>query len=86
MSLRDQGEEIKLYKVANPYAEGMLIGYVVRVNLVWVKGPLGPGLDKTKSPRVVSLSEAIKKLGIAPFRYGGHGGVGTNSELDAIVA
>jgi hypothetical protein len=87
MSLGEQGEEIKLYQVLNPHAEGMLIGCVVRANLVWVTDLWVPGLDKTKSPRVVSLSEAIKKLGIAPLRYaGGHGGVGTNSELDAIVA
>jgi glyoxylase-like metal-dependent hydrolase (beta-lactamase superfamily II) len=87
MSLRDQGKEIKLYKVANPHAEGMLIGYVVGANLVWVTDLWVPGLDKTKIPRVVSLSEGIKKLGIAPLRYaGGHGGVGTHSDLDAIVA
>lgn len=87
MSLKDQGEEIQLYKVANPHAEGMLIGYVVSAELVWVTDLWVPGRDKVKSPRVVSLSEAIKKLGIAPVRYaGGHGGVGTNSELDAIVA
>jgi glyoxylase-like metal-dependent hydrolase (beta-lactamase superfamily II) len=87
MSLKDQGEEIKLYKVANPHAEGMLIGYVVGADLIWVTDLWVPGLDKTKSPRVVSLSEAIKKLSIAPLRYaGGHGGVGTNAELDTIVA
>jgi glyoxylase-like metal-dependent hydrolase (beta-lactamase superfamily II) len=86
MSLRDQAEEIKLYRVANPHAEGMLIGYVVGADLVWVTDLWVPGLDKTSSPRVVSLSEAIKKLSIAPHRYaGGHGGVGTNSELDTIV-
>jgi hypothetical protein len=69
------------------HAEGMLIGYVVSANLVWVTDLWVPGRDKIKSLRVVSLSEAIKKLGIAPLRYaGGHGGVGTNSELDEIVA
>jgi hypothetical protein len=87
LSLRDQVEEIRLSKVANPHAEGMLIGYVVSANLVWVTDLWVPGRDKIKSLRVVSLSEAIKKLGIAPLRYaGGHGGVGTNSELDDIVA
>jgi Metallo-beta-lactamase superfamily len=87
MSLKDQVEEIRLYKVANPHAEGMLIGYVVGADLIWVTDLWVPGFDKTRNPRVVSLSEAIKNLGITPQRYaGGHGGVGTNSELESIVA
>jgi glyoxylase-like metal-dependent hydrolase (beta-lactamase superfamily II) len=87
MTLEDESGEIQLYKIANPHAEGMLIGYLVKENIVWVTDLYSPIRDEDRSEMFVSFYEGLKKLGIAPGRIaGGHGGVVPGSEMEAVMA
>jgi glyoxylase-like metal-dependent hydrolase (beta-lactamase superfamily II) len=85
MSLRDETEEIRLYNIANPHAEGMLIGYMTNGGLLWVTDMYSPARDGRKSPGGVNLYETLNHLGIKPSRLvGGHGGSAGYAEFEAI--
>lgn len=85
MSLKDAGGEIRLYRIPNPHVEGMLIGYVVNENLVWVTDIYSPIRDKVKNPAGVAFYETLKTLGLKPARFaGGHGGAGSYADFEAI--
>jgi glyoxylase-like metal-dependent hydrolase (beta-lactamase superfamily II) len=86
MTLKDGGKEIDIFRIANPHAEGMLIGFVRPEKLVWVTDLYSPGRERVKTPSNAGFHDTITKLGIAPERYaGGHGSSGTQAEFDAIV-
>jgi hypothetical protein len=85
MNLRDDTEEIRLYNIANPHAEGMLIGYMARSDLLWVTDMYSPARDGRKSPGGVNLHDTLQHLGIKPSRLaGGHGGSASFAEFEAI--
>jgi Metallo-beta-lactamase superfamily len=87
MSIKDDTVEIRLQKIDNPHVDGMLIGYVVQPNIVWVTDIWSPGRDAAKSPGVLALDAAVKKLGITGATFaGGHGGNAKQDRLDAILA
>ncbi len=86
-SIKDDTVEIRLQKLANPHVDGMLIGHVVQPNIVWVTDIWSPGRDAAKSPGVVALNDAVKKLGITRATFaGGHGTNAPQEKLDAILA
>jgi hypothetical protein len=85
MNLRDDTEEIHLYNIANPHAEGMLIGYMARSDLLWVTDMYSPARDGRKSPGAVNLYDTLQHLEIKPSRLaGGHGGSASFAEFEAI--
>jgi len=87
LSLKDDTVEIRLHKIANPHVDGMLIGHVVGPNVVWVTDIWSPGRDTPRTPGVVALHEAVKKLGITGATFaGGHGSSAPQEKLDGIVA
>jgi len=88
MSLKDNaGNEIRLYNIPNPHVQGMIIGHVVKDNVVWVTDIWSPGRDKDKTPGTVAVSDAVKKYGITGATFaGGHGSNAKQSALDEIVA
>jgi hypothetical protein len=87
MSLKDDSVDIRLQKIANPHVDGMLIGHVAGPNVVWVTDIWSPGRDAAKTPGVIALNEAVKKLGITDATFaGGHGSNAKQPQLDAIVA
>jgi glyoxylase-like metal-dependent hydrolase (beta-lactamase superfamily II) len=88
MSLNDaDGQEIKLYRIDNPHVDGMLLGHIVKDNVVWVTDLYSPGRDTAKNEGNTSVAAAVKKLGITGAIFaGGHGSNGKQSDLDAIVA
>jgi hypothetical protein len=87
MSIKDDTVEIRLHKIANPHVDGMLIGHVVQPNIVWVTDIWSPGRDAAKSPGVLALDTAVKKLGITGATFaGGHGSNAKQDRLDAILA
>ena len=49
MTLKDDGEEIRLFRILNPHVEAMLIGYVVKPNIVWATDLLPASGDASKS-------------------------------------
>ena len=84
-SLRDDEGEIRLYNIANPHAEGMLVGYLPKEGILWVTDMYSPARDKRKSPGAVNLYEALKHLGVKPsLLAGGHGGSASYEEFEAI--
>jgi len=88
MSLKDaDGNEIKLTRIDNPHVDGMLLGHVVKDNVVWVTDLYSPGRDTTKNAGSESVEAAVKKLGISGATFaGGHGSNGPQSGLEAIMA
>jgi glyoxylase-like metal-dependent hydrolase (beta-lactamase superfamily II) len=86
MTLRDDGGEIRLYNIANPHVEGMLVGYMPKDDILWVTDIYSPARDARKSPGAVNLYETLKQLGMKPSRLvGGHGGSAGYAEFEAIV-
>ncbi|HXQ51899.1 MAG TPA: MBL fold metallo-hydrolase [Stellaceae bacterium] len=86
MALKDGGREIDIFRIANPHAEGMLIGFVKPEKLVWVTDLYSPG-QKVKTDQAAEFYATVKKLGIAPEWYaGGHGGSGKQADFDALMA
>jgi glyoxylase-like metal-dependent hydrolase (beta-lactamase superfamily II) len=88
MSLKDaDGNEIKLTRIDNPHVDGMLLGHVVKDNVVWVTDLYSPGRDTAKNPGSEAVAAAVKKLGISGATFGGgHGANGPQSGLEAIMA
>jgi glyoxylase-like metal-dependent hydrolase (beta-lactamase superfamily II) len=88
MSLKDaDGNEIKLTRIDNPHVDGMLLGHVVKDNVVWVTDLYSPGRDTAKTPGSEAVAAAVKKLGINGATFGGgHGAYGPQSGLEAIMA
>jgi glyoxylase-like metal-dependent hydrolase (beta-lactamase superfamily II) len=85
MILHDDSGEVRLYNMANPHAYGMLIGYVVNDDLVWVTDMYSPARDQRRSPGAVNLYETLRRLGIKPKRLaGGHGGTASYAEFEAV--
>lgn len=85
MSLKDDSEEIRIFRIENPHAEGMLIMEVVNAKLGFVTDLWSPGPQKTWGPGPASVLAAVRKAGIAPERFaGGHGAVAPFAELEAM--
>jgi hypothetical protein len=87
MSFKDDSVEIRVQKIANPHVDGLVIGHVVQPNIVWVTDIWSPARDAAKTPGVVALNDAVKKLGIAGATFaGGHGTTAGQDKLDSILA
>jgi glyoxylase-like metal-dependent hydrolase (beta-lactamase superfamily II) len=88
MSLKDaDGNEIKLTRIDNPHVDGMLLGHVVKDNVVWVTDLYSPVRDTAKTAGSEAVVAALKKLGITGATMaGGHGSNGPQSGLEAIMA
>jgi glyoxylase-like metal-dependent hydrolase (beta-lactamase superfamily II) len=87
LTLKDDGGEIRLYRIDNPHVDGMLIGHVVKDNVVWVTDLYSPVRDTTKNAGNSSLAATIKRLGITGATFaGGHGASGTQGDLEAITS
>ena len=42
MSRKDDTDETRLYNIANPHVQGMITGYVVKSNVVYVTDLVSP--------------------------------------------
>jgi glyoxylase-like metal-dependent hydrolase (beta-lactamase superfamily II) len=86
--IADGQREVQAYRIDNPHADGLLIGYVPDARLgfttdIWSPGaaPLPDKLD----PALAALVAAVKKVGIEPTRFaGGHGSVADYAPLAAL--
>jgi glyoxylase-like metal-dependent hydrolase (beta-lactamase superfamily II) len=87
MALKDDTVEISLHNIPNPHSDGMIIGHVVKDNIVYVCDIWSPGRDANRTPGVLALHEAVKKIGIKDATFaGGHGSTAPQSVLERIVA
>jgi len=85
-SLKDDGEEIRLYNIPNPHSEGMILTHVVKSNVVYVTDILSPRGPIERTPGTLSVGEAIKKYGISnSIIAGGHGTTAKQAEIGAAL-
>jgi glyoxylase-like metal-dependent hydrolase (beta-lactamase superfamily II) len=85
--ITDGQREVHAYRIDNPHADGLLIGYVPDARLgfatdIWTPG--APLPDKL-NPGMAALVAGVKKAGISPARFaGGHGSVADYVPLAAL--
>lgn len=85
MSLEDDTDEIRILRIDNPHAEGMLIMHVVKAKIGFVTDIWSPGMGQRWGPGPAALLAAVHKAGWTPGRFaGGHGGVAPLTELEAM--
>ncbi|MGZ5803446.1 MAG: MBL fold metallo-hydrolase [Xanthobacteraceae bacterium] len=86
MTLQDDTITVRLVRLPNHHADGMLIGHVMPANVVWVTDLYSPG-EKTRTSNMLAFNDALKRLNITGATIaGGHGGTAPQSEFDAIVS
>ena len=87
LTLKDSAAEIHIHRIPNPHVDGMLIAQILPANVVCVTDLWSPGRDTEKNANTLSLSDALKRLGISGATIaGGHGATAKQSDLDTIVA
>jgi glyoxylase-like metal-dependent hydrolase (beta-lactamase superfamily II) len=87
LSLSDGDEEVRIYRIDNPHAEGMLLVHVMSKNLLYNTDLYSPGRDQTKNPNNLALRDALQTLGIDPALHaGGHGGSGSGEQFQLVLA
>ena len=84
----DGTREVVAYRIDNPHAEGLLIGYVADARLGFATDIWSPGaapLPARLTPPLAALVAGVKKAGISPARFaGGHGSVADYAPLAAL--
>jgi len=87
MSLKDATEEIRLYNIPNPHVHGMIIGHVMKANVLYVTDLISPRGPVARSEATVSVGEAMKKFGITnAVIAGGHGTTARQSDIAPALA
>src|SRR5262245_9864270 len=87
LTLKDDGEEIRLYRILNSHVDGMLIGHVVKSNIVWVTDLLSPSADAANNPGSRALNLALERFGIKNATIaGGNGASAKQSDLAGTLA
>jgi glyoxylase-like metal-dependent hydrolase (beta-lactamase superfamily II) len=86
LSLKDDSEEIRLYNIANPHADGMILAHVVKPNVVFVTDILSPRGPIERNPGTLAVGEALKKNGITNSTIaGGHGTTAKQAEIGSAL-
>jgi glyoxylase-like metal-dependent hydrolase (beta-lactamase superfamily II) len=87
MTLKDDTSEIRLYNIPNPHVEGMLIGHLVKDNIVYVTDLISPRGPIERSPATASVGAILRKYGINGATIaGGHGTTVKQADLSAQLA
>jgi hypothetical protein len=87
MSLKDDTDEIRLFNIPNPHVQGMIIGHVVKGNVVYVTDLISPRGPIGRSEATVSVGEALKKYGITgAIIAGGHGTTAKQADIAPALA
>jgi len=82
MSLKDDTEEIRLYKSPNPHLPGMIIGLVVKPNILYVTDLISPRGPIQRDPGTVAVGDALRKYGITGVTIAGvHGTTVKQSDI-----
>jgi glyoxylase-like metal-dependent hydrolase (beta-lactamase superfamily II) len=87
MTLKDDaGNEINIYNIKNPHADGYLLGHVVKDNIVYVTDLISPRGPVARSEGTLAVGEAFKKYNIKnALIAGGHGTTAKQSEIGAAL-
>jgi glyoxylase-like metal-dependent hydrolase (beta-lactamase superfamily II) len=87
MTLKDDTGEIRLYKIANPHAQGMFIAHIVTGNILYVTDLISPRGPIERSEATVAVGEALRKYGITGATIaGGHGTTVKQSDIAPTLA
>jgi hypothetical protein len=87
MPIKDGDDEIRLYKITSSHSDPMVIGHIVRSNVVWVTDLYSPTRDKAKNEWMAEFDQALKKYNIKPTVIaGGHGGSAPAGELEGLLS
>jgi glyoxylase-like metal-dependent hydrolase (beta-lactamase superfamily II) len=87
MSLKDDTDEIRLYNIPNPHVQGMLLGYVVKSNVVYITDLVSPRGPIDRSDMTISAGNALRKYGISGATIaGGHGTTVKQADIAAPLA
>jgi glyoxylase-like metal-dependent hydrolase (beta-lactamase superfamily II) len=87
MSLKDDTEEIRLYNISNPHVQGMIIGHVMKANVLYVTDLISPRGPVGRSEATVSVGDALRKFGISgAVIAGGHGTTARQSDIAPALA
>jgi glyoxylase-like metal-dependent hydrolase (beta-lactamase superfamily II) len=87
MTLKDDGIQINLHNIPNPHSEGMLIGHVVRENIVWVTDLISPRGPIARNAATVAVGDALRKHNITGATIaGGHGTTAAQADSQAALA
>jgi glyoxylase-like metal-dependent hydrolase (beta-lactamase superfamily II) len=83
MTLKDaDGNEIHIYNIKNPHADGYLMGHVVKGNVVFITDLISPRGSIARSEGTLAVGEALKKHGIKDsIIAGGHGTTAKQAEI-----
>ena len=83
----DGRREVQVYRIDNPHAEGLLIGFLPESRIGYVTDLWSPGtpLPQALNPGLAAVIAGVKKNGIDPQKFaGGHGSVADYSTLTAL--
>jgi glyoxylase-like metal-dependent hydrolase (beta-lactamase superfamily II) len=87
LTLKDDTVEITLYNIANPHADGMIMGHVVKENIIWVTDLVSPRGQVGRTDQTVAVGNALRKHNITGATIaGGHGGTTKQSDIAAALA
>jgi hypothetical protein len=79
--------EIRLYNIPNPHAQGMIIGHVVKDNIVWVTDLVSPRGAVERNAGTVAVGEALRKYGVTGATIaGGHGTTAKEADIEPALA
>lgn len=86
-TIKEGTRELSFYMMDNPHVAGYQLGYLPELKLGLITDIWNPGPPVTSSnPGLVSVVEAVEKLGIKPTKFaGGHGAVGDYAQMAAVV-
>jgi glyoxylase-like metal-dependent hydrolase (beta-lactamase superfamily II) len=88
-SIKDDADQIDLFNIPNPHAEGMLLGHVVKDNIVWVTDLVSPPPrgQLARDAGSIAVGDALRKHNIANATVaGGHGGTAKQIDIAQALA
>ncbi len=87
MSLKDDTDEVRLYRIPNPHVQGMFIGYLPKHNIVYVTDLVSPRGPIDRSDQTVAVGDALRKYGISGATLaGGHGTTAKQADIAGPLA
>jgi glyoxylase-like metal-dependent hydrolase (beta-lactamase superfamily II) len=87
LALKDDTVEINLYNIPNPHVEGMIIGHVVKENVLWVTDLISPRGQIGRNAGTVAVGDALRKHNITGATIaGGHGATAKQADIGNALA
>jgi glyoxylase-like metal-dependent hydrolase (beta-lactamase superfamily II) len=86
LTLTDGTEEIHIYNIPNPHAEGYLLSHVKNANVVYVTDLISPRGQVARTEGTLAVGAALKQHGITGATIaGGHGATAKQADIGAAL-